>query len=246
MFDHKSSQSADSPRSAVPRRQRLRHDGVRQHGGPIAWRRAGVQPDGTGGAATLDYPQRVKRVIFLFMNGGCSHIDSFDPKPALEKYDGQPLPGGNDQDRTPDRRADEVAVQVQKVRPVRHGRERTVAASGRSGRRYLLGPLGVHRHSQSRAVLPDDEHRRQSGGPSFHGRMAHLRAGHGESESSGLRGAVSHRADHRGPAAVEQRISSGDQPGHVHLEPCPDRLPMAKTPICRTPAPCPKGSRRQG
>ena len=46
------------------------------------------------GAAKLDYPQRVKRVIFLFMNGGCSTIDCFDPKPALEKYNGQPLPGG--------------------------------------------------------------------------------------------------------------------------------------------------------
>ena len=53
-----------------------------------------VKPDGTVGVANLDYPQRIKRVIFLFMNGGCSHIDSFDPKPALEKYDGQPLPGG--------------------------------------------------------------------------------------------------------------------------------------------------------
>jgi len=29
------------------------------------------------------------------MNGGCSTIDCFDPKPALEKYDGQPLPGGD-------------------------------------------------------------------------------------------------------------------------------------------------------
>src|SRR6266481_3887591 len=48
----------------------------------------------TGGVAKLDYPQKVKRVIFLFMNGGCSHVDSFDPKPMLEKYDGQPLPGG--------------------------------------------------------------------------------------------------------------------------------------------------------
>jgi hypothetical protein len=47
-----------------------------------------------GGAAKLDYPQKVKRVIFLFMNGGCSHVDSFDPKPMLDKYDGQPLPGG--------------------------------------------------------------------------------------------------------------------------------------------------------
>lgn len=41
-----------------------------------------------------DYPQKVKRVIFLFMNGGCSSVDSFDPKPMLDKYDGQPLPGG--------------------------------------------------------------------------------------------------------------------------------------------------------
>ena len=31
---------------------------------------------------------RAKRVIFLFMNGGPSHIDTFDPKPALEKYAG--------------------------------------------------------------------------------------------------------------------------------------------------------------
>jgi hypothetical protein len=56
--------------------------------------RAGVTSELSGGAATLAYPQRVKRVIFLFMNGGCSHLDSFDPKPMLEKYDGQPLPGG--------------------------------------------------------------------------------------------------------------------------------------------------------
>lgn len=53
-----------------------------------------VKPDGTMGIAQLDYPQRIKRVIFLFMNGGLSHVDSFDPKPMLDKYDGQPLPGG--------------------------------------------------------------------------------------------------------------------------------------------------------
>jgi hypothetical protein len=52
----------------------------------------GVAED--GGVAKLDYPQRVKRVIFLFMNGGCSAIDSFDYKPALDKYHGQPMPGG--------------------------------------------------------------------------------------------------------------------------------------------------------
>src|SRR5947208_61418 len=33
-----------------------------------------------------------KSVIFLFMEGGPSHIDLFDPKPALEKLAGYPLP----------------------------------------------------------------------------------------------------------------------------------------------------------
>src|SRR5438132_12313669 len=33
-----------------------------------------------------------KSVIWLFMEGGPSHIDLFDPKPALEKLAGQPLP----------------------------------------------------------------------------------------------------------------------------------------------------------
>ena len=40
------------------------------------------------------HPARAKRVIFLFMNGGLSQVDSFDPKPMLDKYHGQPLPGG--------------------------------------------------------------------------------------------------------------------------------------------------------
>ncbi|MGI9455679.1 MAG: DUF1501 domain-containing protein [Aeoliella sp.] len=35
---------------------------------------------------------RAKRVIFLFMHGGPSHVDLFDPKPALQAADGQPLP----------------------------------------------------------------------------------------------------------------------------------------------------------
>ena len=37
---------------------------------------------------------KAKHVIFLFMNGGMSQIDTFDYKPALEKYNGQPMPGG--------------------------------------------------------------------------------------------------------------------------------------------------------
>lgn len=38
------------------------------------------------------FPGRAKRVIFLFMNGGPSQVDTFDPKPALAKYAGKTLP----------------------------------------------------------------------------------------------------------------------------------------------------------
>jgi hypothetical protein len=34
-----------------------------------------------------------KSIIWCFLDGGPSHIDLFDPKPALQKLDGQPLPG---------------------------------------------------------------------------------------------------------------------------------------------------------
>src|SRR5690242_18129228 len=38
------------------------------------------------------FPARARHVIFLFMQGGPSHIDTFDPKPLLNKLHGQPLP----------------------------------------------------------------------------------------------------------------------------------------------------------
>lgn len=38
------------------------------------------------------FKPRAKRVIWLFMHGGPSHVDLFDPKPALTRFNGQPLP----------------------------------------------------------------------------------------------------------------------------------------------------------
>ena len=40
-------------------------------------------------------PAKAKRVIHLFMNGGPSHVDTFDPKPMLAKFAGKPLPREN-------------------------------------------------------------------------------------------------------------------------------------------------------
>jgi len=55
---------------------------------------AGLQ--GTLQAEAIRQPHfapKAKHVIFLFLNGGMSQVDTFDPKPALTKFDGQPMPG---------------------------------------------------------------------------------------------------------------------------------------------------------
>ena len=39
------------------------------------------------GASGPHFAPKAKRVIFLFMNGGPSHVDTFDPKPALKKHE---------------------------------------------------------------------------------------------------------------------------------------------------------------
>src|SRR5881275_2172610 len=37
------------------------------------------------------FPARAKNVIWLFMLGGASHLETFDPKPVLHKYDGKTI-----------------------------------------------------------------------------------------------------------------------------------------------------------
>ncbi len=57
----------------------LRADDIQRSGNPLAVR-------------SPHFPATAKRVIHFFLNGGPSHVDTFDPKPALSKYAGQPLP----------------------------------------------------------------------------------------------------------------------------------------------------------
>ena len=54
----------------------------------------------TGGLSPMmskpaQYPAKAKQVIHIFLNGGPSHVDTFDPKPSLTKYAGQVLPTPN-------------------------------------------------------------------------------------------------------------------------------------------------------
>jgi len=41
------------------------------------------------------FAPKAKRVVHLFMNGGPSQVDTFDPKPALDRFHGKPLPLNN-------------------------------------------------------------------------------------------------------------------------------------------------------
>jgi hypothetical protein len=41
------------------------------------------------------FPAKAKRVLHIYLNGGPSQVDTWDPKPALRRYEGQPLPTGN-------------------------------------------------------------------------------------------------------------------------------------------------------
>jgi hypothetical protein len=49
-------------------------------------------PAVSSSAKAADFPAKAKSVIFLFMEGGPSHLDTFDPKPKLREMAGQKLP----------------------------------------------------------------------------------------------------------------------------------------------------------
>ena len=54
--------------------------------------RAATHPSGNSELDLPHHPPRIKRVIFLCMAGGPSHLETFDYKPELERLDGKPMP----------------------------------------------------------------------------------------------------------------------------------------------------------
>ncbi len=66
------------------------------------------------------YPAKAKRVIFLFMHGGPSQVDTFDYKPLLTRDHGRPLPFAQAARRfQPNRQSAEVALEIQSARSER-------------------------------------------------------------------------------------------------------------------------------
>src|SRR5579871_4571854 len=53
---------------------------------------AGLLGDSAEAARLPHFKPRARRIIFLFMSGGPSQVDTFDPKPGLVKWQGKRLP----------------------------------------------------------------------------------------------------------------------------------------------------------
>src|SRR5688572_21075389 len=102
-------------------------------GNDAAW----TPPDGRPHSAP-----RAKSVIWLFMNGGISHVESFDPKPMLTKYGGKTI-------------AETPFAEVQN--PKRLAIERLIVPDANGNQRNTLYPLqvGFKKHGQSGIEVSD-------------------------------------------------------------------------------------------
>ncbi len=88
------------------------------------------------------FSPRAKSVIWLFMNGGLSHMESFDPKPMLTKYEGKTI-------------AETPFADVQN--PSKLAIERITVPDGNGNQRNKLYPLqiGFQKHGQSGIEVSD-------------------------------------------------------------------------------------------
>jgi hypothetical protein len=106
---------------------------------------AGQSAAGVPGALAAPHtPVRAKRVIFLCMAGGPSHLETFDWKPRLKALDGKPFPESFT-------RGQQLA-QLQNAElmgPIRPGDRRHLPPPRRRRRRTVRDPLDADRADQS-------------------------------------------------------------------------------------------------
>ena len=119
-------------RNLLGRRRFLMNSGLGFGGLALAamLHRDGIASDGAWAAPTGEphFPAKAKSVIWLFMNGGVSHMESFDPKPMLTKYAGKTI-------------AETPFAEVQD--PKKLAIERLVVPDGNGNQRNTLYPLQV-------------------------------------------------------------------------------------------------------
>ena len=123
------------------------------------------------------HPAKAKRVIFLFMSGGPSHVDLFDPKPRLAKDNGKPLPFAMPHlERTRTGNLLQTPFKFAKYGRAGAGDQRTLPQPRQAGRQALRRPVDGRRQHQPQRRLPPDEHGRADVLAPEPRLVAHLRA----------------------------------------------------------------------
>ncbi len=90
-------------RTPISRRELLRHSGTGLGmiglagllAEPASAARAGGAPPNPLSPRPSHFPGKAKHLIHIYLNGGPSQVDTWDPKPMLTRYAGQTLPTGN-------------------------------------------------------------------------------------------------------------------------------------------------------
>ena len=173
---------AESPRDAAAGGRRLRLAGPGGAPGRRSVRR-GAAPANPLSPRPPHFPARAKRVIFLFMPGGPSQVDTFDPKPRLTRDHGKPSPKlylGQKRNLLAS------PWRFQQAGRVRPRGERALPARRVVHRSAVRHPLDGGRRRQPSRRLLADEHGRAGGHAAEPGRLGDLRPGHREPEPARL------------------------------------------------------------
>ena len=152
--------------------------GARTRGGPFLPKKPHFEP-------------KAKSVIFLFMEGGPSHIDLFDPKPELTRLHGKPLPPSFGKVITPMGTGGNTLL-ASKRKFTKHGQSGLEVSDwlphiADVRRRLRRDPLVLGRRAQPRRQRLPDEHRLDPRRPAVAGVVGQLRPGHREPEPARLR-----------------------------------------------------------
>ena len=135
---------------------------------------------------------KAKSVIWCFMEGGPSHMDTFDPKPALEKYAGQPMPESYGRPLTAMPGTAHNTLMPSKRKWAQHGESGLWVSDWYPHVAEHVDDLAVIRSCTAdglnhvRFGLPD-EHRLHPGRAPLDGGVGDVRAGIGQSQPANLR-----------------------------------------------------------
>ena len=111
------------------------------------------------------FPPRAKNVIFCFMDGGVSHVDSFDPKPKLAELDGKAVGRVDNPDGERQPQVAQEPVEVPPARPVGTAGQRAVPAHRRRAPTTGRHPLDEGRPAAALDGRPVPAHRQQQRRP---------------------------------------------------------------------------------